>query len=333
VKDQLKRVIPPDALRAFRKAKRSAQFVRLAWSDYRQFSRNHSRDVDSGGGRNLQAHLIFHAHALEKGLSHANMRLKFGSTAIRSLLSVMEAYSGRGCSKEAEAYQMALSVLNRYRLLHESQGFNNTPLSAAPEWLLSEIRSCSFDVGGVDRVHRTDLFSVSAEGFKTVAFGRRSVREFHSDPVPADKIREAVRVASRAPSVCNRQSVRVRVIRRPDLIEEVLTIQNGLSGYEPPPVLLAVTADARDYVAATERNQPYIDGGLFSMSLLLGLEVENLAACSLNVMFSIAQERQLRSALELDVAELPIMLIAVGGFQQSYLVPKSFRYEPEDLTL
>lgn len=331
-------ILPPTVLGGLRKAREARSLGKFVWADFRRFARHYSRNPQTVEGRSLevralQAHLIVHAHAVEKGLSHANIRYRFGASSVGSLAWVMELYSTQGHPKDAEPYLMALSVLGAYWILHEGQKIYDTPLSEAPEWLLNEIRASTSYVGGIVQVIRTEVGPSTVDGFNAVAFGRHSVREYNSSSVSAEKIREAIRVASRAPSVCNRQSIRVRVVRSPNLIRRLLKIQGGFGGYSLPPVLLAITADARDYVDATERNQPYIDGGLFSMGLLLGLESVNLAACALNTMFSVDQERRLRTDLELDDPELPIMLVAVGGFPRSYAVPKSFRYDPDHLTL
>ena len=332
MKQRLKSILPAIVFRWVHWFKYAFAFRLLVWGDFRRFAKQYSRNWLAGDDRNLQAHLIFHAHAVEKGLSHSDIRYGFGVASIGNLIQVMERFSGLGYAKESAAYQMALSALNEYLRLHEALSVYQTPLRDAPHWLLAEIRACSSDIGGVDLLERVDWDPSVTDGFKAVVFGRRSVREFESGGVSGERIRDAIEVASRAPSVCNRQSVRVRVIRSPSLIGKVLQIQGGLGGYPSPPVVLVVTADARDYIDGTERNQPFIDGGLFSMGLLLGLEAGNLAACALNAMFSSVQERSFRVALDLSDSEIPIMLIAVGGFPGTYRVPKSFRYDVDVLS-
>lgn len=332
MKQRLKLILPAIVFRWVQWFRYALAFRLLVWGDFRRFAKQYSRSWLVGDNRNLQAHLIFHAHAVEKGLSHRDFRYGFGAASIGNLIQVMEIFSARGYAKDSAAYQMALSVLSEYLRSHDALGVYQTPLCEAPDWLLAEIRACASDIGGVDLLERVDWDPSVAEGFKAVVFGRHSVREFESEGVSGESIRDAIEVASRAPSVCNRQSVRVRVIRSPSLIGKVLQIQGGLRGYPSPPVVLVVTADARDYIDGTERNQPFIDGGLFSMGLLLGLEAGNLAACALNAMFSTVQEQQFRVVLDLSESEIPIMLIAVGAFPESYRVPKSFRYDVNALT-
>lgn len=96
-----------------------------------------------------------------------------------------------------------------------------------------------------------------------------------------------------------------------------------------PPVLLLVTSDIRAFMNNGERNEPFVDGGLFSMSLLYALEAYGLAACPLNAMFNLSQDRQTRELLDIPDYEFPVMYIAVGNFPESVPVCYSTRYEPE----
>lgn len=82
-----------------------------------------------------------------------------------------------------------------------------------------------------------------------------------------------------------------------------------------PPVLLLVTSDIRAFMNNGERNEPFVDGGLFSMSLLYALEAYGLAACPLNAMFNLSQDRQTRELLDIPDYEFPVMYIAVGNFR------------------
>ena len=125
---------------------------------------------------------------------------------------------------------------------------------------------------------------------------------------------------------------RVRVVTDPRKIEKLLDVQGGIRGHSTPPALLVVTTDIRNFVGANERNQVYVDGGLYAMSLLLALEHVGLAACPLNTMFSPTRDRQMRKLTASD-HEAFILFISVGNFRDQVASPKSFRYEGTDVTL
>lgn len=128
-----------------------------------------------------------------------------------------------------------------------------------------------------------------------------------------------------SPSVCNRQSVRVHVFTEPSVIAKAQKLQGGMTGYEPPPVLALVTSDLAAFSGSSQRHQPFIDGGLFAMSLLNGLEYYGLAACSLNAMFSTKREAQMRQLLGIPDNEVLIFFIAIGNKPDITTVPHSRR--------
>lgn len=139
-------------------------------------------------------------------------------------------------------------------------------------------------------------------------------------------------MAVHSPSVCNRQSSRVKVIQNKEIISKILSNHGGFSSPKYPEVLLVVTTDDNYFIASKERNHPYVDGGIFAMSLLLSLEYVGLAACALNAVYPAEVEQELRETINLPEKENLIMFISVGNFPDKTNVPKSFRYSYKEIT-
>jgi nitroreductase len=76
--------------------------------------------------------------------------------------------------------------------------------------------------------------------------------------------------------------------------------------------VLLVTADLRTFVSSGERNQAFIDGGLYAMSLMYALQARGIASCPLNLGLSFLMDRALRKAAKLPPNENLIMMIAIG---------------------
>lgn len=85
------------------------------------------------------------------------------------------------------------------------------------------------------------------------------------------------------------------------------------------------------FIRANERNQPFIDGGLFSMSLLNALEFEGLGACALNAMMDKKTEERIFEILKIKSNDRLIMFISVGNFKNEVKVPVSLRNNLEDI--
>jgi len=91
------------------------------------------------------------------------------------------------------------------------------------------------------------------------------------------------------------------------------------------PGLFVVTWDIRAFETALERNQGWIDGGLFSMTLLLALHGLGLGAVPLNWSRLNAATDELRERAALPEHENVVMLIAAGHPAEGYRVARSTR--------
>lgn len=139
----------------------------------------------------------------------------------------------------------------------------------------------------------------------------------------------ALRNAEKTPSVCNRQGWRVYWVEDKQLAERVLQHQRGFGQPQMPEVLLTITVSNNTFLSPVERNEAFVDGGLFAMSVMYGLEHEGLAAVPLNAMMYYKDQLAVRRLLEIDDSEMIIMFMAVGAFPEESVVPVSDR-KPAD---
>lgn len=333
IKNILKRVLPvyvKDKLVRAHTIVRGAQLFRY---DKMRFEKHYLQDINRANFKQLEAKLTFHAHSLEKGLSHDTLRLGFGKAALEKLAEAMRVFSLKGYDKSAKAYVNAISVLRAYIAVHESARYDTGYLEPILGKFINEINECGSTIGGATTVTSESKRDNQTKNFKDLFLNRWSIRDFSEVPVDINKIRGAIELAMKTPSVCNRQSARVHIATEKQLIDRVLKLQGGLTGYATPPALLTVTTDSNSFIALTERNQIYTDGGLFSMSLLLGLEYYQLAACPLNAMLDVSRDKAIRKIINLRPSENIIMFIAVGNFKDDNKVPKSFRFDVDDVVV
>ena len=295
--------------------------------------RDSQRFVKAAGGKpgfhQSRAQLMFRAHAIEKGLSHMQFRPRFGEKAIERLAQGMRSWLAAGRPPTDQFFLAAASVMRAYFERHAKLGVD-----------VSDYRGM-FDSASLEKIAEADdvqggVVPASAEreprvaveqdkNFIDVIYGRRSIREWTSAPVRDEDIAKAVQIAMQAPSVCNRQAGRVHRFSDPVAIREALALQGGFNGYKMPPKLLLVTSDMAVFLAPTERRQAFIDGGLFMMSLLLGLEQVGLGSCCLNTAMTIEREDKIRDILSIPPSEAFISFIAVGHYDRDVLVPVSKR--------
>lgn len=299
----------------------------------RRFSRYHSRMYSSERAQ-IETQILFHTHQIEKGLSHNHFRPGFGKHALKDLSVLLDKIKTIDpTSTQGFVYEQALSAIHAYVQRHKSIDFDLSYMSQLFSYeILKTIGSDSPIKAGAFTLDCTAKEINRTVDFKTLSDNRYAIREYDASPVTNNELMEAIRIATKAPSVCNRQSARVYIVTNQDKIKSLLDIQGGYRGYPTPPALLFITSDIRAFMNHQERNEPFVDGGIFSMSLLYSLEYIGLAACPLNAMFTDEQDTKTREILNMPDYEYPVMYISVGHFPKHAQVCYSSRFPAESIT-
>lgn len=262
----------------------------------------------------LKGQLLRKLHSLEKGLSMPGPRRVFG------------------VQKIAEVDRVIAGLED----------------SADNEWILQYAREvvaevARFNLGGQDA---KDAYPAQTQGQNTAvtlfeksevlrslppspeAFfaTRRSLRIYEQVSVPSEVLQRAATLAQQAPSVCNRQSGRVRFYSEEKRKSAILALQDGNKGFgHEIPTVAVISSDLRSFHGGHERNQGYVDGGLFAMALTFALHSLGLGSCMMNWCTDPETDRKLRRLLDIPDNEIVITLMSVGCLPESYHVARSRR--------
>lgn len=315
VKRAIKRIIPNKILNKYQEYKAWKQLKAEALKQLKRYNNAFAKPGKRGKTQS-EARVTFYGHQIEKGLSHGEFRMGFGKNALRNLsVSLAELKDEDPMYKENIVYMSALAALWEYRTRHEAAHFDIAEvISLFPKDIWDDAEKTNAHLGGSVVVTATSKENNAELPFGQLFSSRRSIREYSSQPVTQDEIQRVVELAMKTPSVCNRQSTRVYAITNEATIEKALKLQGGFNGYAMPPVLFLITADNSAFLWPNERNEGFTDGGLFSMSLLLSLEANGLAACPLNTMMSDDIDKKTKALVGVPDSEFLVMYIAAGHF-------------------
>jgi len=311
-----------------------ARYLRFHWqlttstlTDYRTYARSAWANPRNNSHANRLGQLSVYAHALEKGLSHADLRMPFGHLPMANMLTVLRKHLVAG---QVEDERVGLAIATGQSVVEEHARHGVQLPGHAQE--LQDILNRTLDskqpgpvatVGA--RVESGDRAAIHSEEFATFVRSRHSVRNFSSATVDPASISEAVATAVHSPSSCNRQPWKVHVASEPTSIRKLLELQGGLRGWDQPGKLLVVAADSAMYGNPYERVAPYVDGGLFAMTLVLALHAEGMATCMLNANQPPSVLSEVHTLLGMDPSELIVCYIALGYPKDSFRVPVSAR--------
>lgn len=302
--------------------------------DYRRFVKHSSAVYWGDNMRKLESLIMMRLHGIEKGLSLEQPRLGFGQKVLADLFAMMEQYAER----EANRYiiGLGLSVIDEYIQFHKQKGFDVSSVEEKFELLSKTIsrRSVVSPVGGVEIIRKQDMYKKSAIDFESFCNCRYSVRQFSEESVPKEVLVDAIRVAQKTPSVCNRQSSKVWVITDKSKIQEVLEIGGGATGFgEQIQAVLIVTSDLASFVSGGERNQCWIDGGMFAMSLIYSLHAKGLVSCCMNWSKEYRVDCRIRKCVNMCSSENILLLVGVGYPREDFAVARSTRKPIDDIVV
>jgi nitroreductase len=155
---------------------------------------------------------------------------------------------------------------------------------------------------------------------------RYSIRDFKKSKVNINLIDKAVKLASKTPSVCNRQSWHVYHSSNKKVISKVLSFQSGNRGFAKLiPNLVIITTDLKSFLTGKEIYQQWIDGGLFSMSFIYAMHSIGVATCPLNWSQDPITDKNIRKSINIKTNQTIIMMIAIGHYKDNTTVCISSR--------
>jgi len=274
----------------------------------------------------LESDIVRRYHVVEKGLSMPDFRPRFGKDTVSELVAMLGQWDRRSDTAAGDSHQIlaARNTVESYRRKHQELGI------AVGDLVGDGSCGDATSLGGV-KAYRP-LSKEVASHFDEIVRSRVSVRAFDTArPVPQELVSQSIAQAIQAPSVCNRQTWRVHQYEGEEA-QKILKLQSGNRGFgHTIPCVLVITSDLRYFTGTAERYQGWIDGGMFSMLLLLALHAQGLGAVALNWSVLNKRDVQLRKQGGIPCHERVIMLIGCGYPAEGITVPKSHRRTAESI--
>lgn len=294
----------------------------------------HSSVFFINNDRKLECHIILDYHSIEKGLLFKEIKPQFAKDRVVRLRNNIEKYFSY-YKEPSEQVVVALKVMCKYYEV-QSDTFNEE-LAFFPKYVYEDYKAAlgekyDSNFSATKKIKKSEFYSEIESEFKVFSSTRKSVRSFSSEVVPIKEIEKAVSLAMNAPSVCNRQGVKVYYIDNKEQIDKALEIQAGMRGYvEDIKQLLIITVDRNYFYTIGERNQMYIDGGIFLMNLLYSLHYYRIGSCPANWGKNKHDELMLSDCISFPKNEKIICMLPVGYIGDEVRVTLSKRREIKEV--
>jgi nitroreductase len=295
----------------------------------------HSTEVDMGkfSEQRLVGYIIARYHIIEKGLTMSDMRPGFGKQAVESLVKGCNIFLNKFGKGDLQV-NTALSILKCYIDVHKKNDYKiDRSLTNNIEELIKRYDFFKNE-SQVFEFSNEVYFNTASLSFRNFALSRHSLRNFSGKAVQLEVLRKAIELAQCAPTSCNRQPIRVRIISDKDLMNKILQIQTGNRGFgHMADKIIVLSADLSVYNEVRERNLGYIDSGIYAMNLMYALHYYKVGTCALNWSADIENDKKIRKLIKVPDSEIITLLVACGIPPDKFKIANSVRRPGEDITI
>lgn len=278
---------------------------------------------------NKEADLILNYHSLEKGMLFKEMKKGFAVQRVLKLHTILKDSIIIDNINRSQI-RVGYEVMCNYYELHRKADFDISEFFTIEQYdyykrLLDNNYDSEFK--GVYEFSREDFYSnVTEFNFKDFAHSRKSIRNFTGAKIEEELLKEVINLANTSPSVCNRQASNVYLVEDKEKIDLLLKIQGGFVGYtKDVKQLLILTNDRKYYYTIGERNQLYIDGGIYLMNLLYSLHFYKIANCPANWGKANKDDKAVLAIVNIPESEKIICMIPIGVSKDNFRTTLSLR--------
>lgn len=272
----------------------------------------------------MKRQMMLLTHSLEKGMFFPNKKKGWGMEKAMSLCLTLDKYNKK--YGVCEDYISAVNVLNAYK--NDETSNKNIELLQSLDKVLEREKSL-LNVGraGIKKIQKSQNFN--REEIQRFFQTRCSIREFSDGIISESEIQKAMELAYTTPSACNRQSSKVYVITDKKKIKDILDAQLGDQGWcLNASTLFLVTGNTSYFSGINERNQVYIDGGMFAMNFVMGLHLVGIASCYKMFLRNSKLQNKVLQICEIPDNEIPIVFVLAGHYKNDTVsAPVSYRIQ------
>lgn len=278
------------------------------WGRLCKYNASVSTDKDI---RKMQYSLLRENHVIEKGMSMRNTKKGFGQTKVIALLNRLEKYYNLYGSQDKRFLAYPLTTIAEYISFQKSTGVEVPDIEYKYNQLCHTTGIIPDNTihAGIKIQKREELQNQAKGDFESLLYSRHSIRYFKKETPSAELLEEALVLASRTPSACNRQAWHTHIYFDNDS-HELLKMQSGCNGfYNDIPCSIVVTADMKGFLGH-EPFQCFIDGGLYAQNLINALHYVGLGGIPLSCGF--LSDKLLRIQKRFNIPENEVMVVIIG---------------------
>jgi len=328
IKAVLKLILGERIIKQFRELR---QIMILRYNHHIDFIlfKKHSSVFSQNTFEKKESEITLRYHSLEKGFLYKPIKYRFAREKVTQLHILFKDDEVLRNTNRAHIQSAIANLINYYEI-HQESNVDISSYFSKENYLfykgilvnpLKSTKSHTFE----------SYFSNTDGDFNQFSNSRCSVRNFTGEKIAVEKLKKVVNLANNAPSVCNRQPIKLYLVENKNLIDKIFEIQGGLKGYSSElSQMIIVSCDRSYFYSVGERNQLYIDGGIYLMNLLYALHYYQIAACPAHWGMPVGADKKMRELLKLPETLQIICLVAIGVPTDNFMTTLSLRKKSDE---
>lgn len=305
----------------------SIQFFMEVMNYWRKLCRYNASIRTDKDMQKMQYTLLRENHVIEKGMSIRETRIGFGQAKVAALIDRLRKYNKLYGSSDKDFLLYPLSTIKGYISYQHEDKVEIPEIEQAFRLLCDEV-GISADTlslsAGIEQKTAEYLQTQAQSDFSSLLYSRHSIRYFKDELPSKEMLEQALTLAARTPSACNRQAWHTHIYFGED-VHELLRMQTGCRGFHDDiHCAIVVTADMKGFLGH-EPFQCYIDGGLYAQNLINSLHYVGLGTIPLSCGFMSDTLQPIQKRFNIPENEVMIVIIGTGVMQEEMKVALSTR--------
>lgn len=301
------------------------------YHDYKHYKRWNYNNPNVKNRAAQESKILRQTHMIEKGMSLSSPRKGFGQRNIAVLFEMLDQYLQMEFPAEGMPFQDAICVLNEYVLLQQKMSYENLEMI---EKLKPYNRyRVPGKEAGIKYDTKENMMSYVNQSYPEFFNSRHSMRQFSKQVISTEDVKKAIRIAQKAPTACNRQATKVYMYTNEATNKAIGRLIAGNTGFENEVRnYLVVTADVSAFYDSFERNQIYVEAGLFTMALVEALHYNGIGSCILQNGEYYKKNKDFKKVCDnIPDNERIVLFVAIGYYKDKFAYAVSLRKDVNDV--
>lgn len=279
------------------------------------------------------AKIFRQTHMIEKGMSLSKPRKGFGEKKIIILFEMLDRYLTLGFSPKCSSFQNAIYVLNSYIEMQKKMNYINPSIIKKIEMYQTYLIAGKH--AGVVYDSNENIMRQAKGSYPEFFYSRHSMRQFSEKPIRIEDIKKVIALARKAPTACNRQACHVYMYMDKETNVALGNLIAGNTGFsDEVNKYLVVTADVSAFYDSFERNQIYIESGIYAMALVEALHFYGIGSCILQNGEYYKKNKKFKEICKnIKENERITVFIAIGYYKENFAYAISMRKKVDDILI